>query len=72
MTEVPMIQKPLICSANQWNGFYMIGTLIVKKLNAGGLNTDLCVTNKSISVHILKLVLSFALCHLFGKYLLLI
>ena len=31
MTEVPIIQKP----ANQWTGFYMIRTFIIKKLRNG-------------------------------------
>ena len=25
--------SPLICSANQWTGFYMIGTSVMKELN---------------------------------------
>ena len=25
--------SPLICSANQWTGFYMIGTFFIKELN---------------------------------------
>ena len=25
--------SPLICSANQWTSFYMIGTYVVKELN---------------------------------------
>ena len=26
--------SPLICTVNQWTGFYMIGTSIIKKLKA--------------------------------------
>ena len=33
MAEVSHIEtKPLICRANQWIGFYMIGTSIMKEL----------------------------------------
>ena len=33
MTQVPITKNsPLICSANQWTGFYMMGTSVVKKL----------------------------------------
>ena len=34
MTEVP------ICFANQWTGFYMIGTTVVKKLSVDRVNKD--------------------------------
>ena len=27
-----METSPLICSANQWTGFYMIGTSVMKEL----------------------------------------
>ena len=27
--------SPLICSANQWIGFYMIGTFVMKELKKG-------------------------------------
>ena len=27
--------SPLICSADQWTGFYMIGTSILKELRPG-------------------------------------
>ena len=27
-----MEASPLICSANQWDGFYMIGTPVMKEL----------------------------------------
>ena len=29
--------SPLICSANQWTGFYMIGAFVMKKFSAGKL-----------------------------------
>ena len=33
MTEVTNVEtSPLICRANQWTGFYMIGTSIMKEL----------------------------------------
>ena len=33
MTEVPIIETcRLICKANRWTGFYMIGTSVMKKL----------------------------------------
>ena len=35
MMEVPIIEtSPLICRANQWVGFYMIGTSVMKKLKS--------------------------------------
>ena len=34
MTEVPIIEtSPLICSANQWTGFYVTETYVIKELN---------------------------------------
>ena len=33
MTQVPVIEtSPVICSANQWTGFYMIGNSVMKEL----------------------------------------
>ena len=32
MTDVPIETSPLIFSANQWTGFYMIGTVVMKEL----------------------------------------
>ena len=34
MTEVPNIYKPVYWFANQWNGFYMIGSSAIKELTA--------------------------------------
>ena len=31
---------PLICSANEWTGFYMIGTSVLKELKYLSLKTD--------------------------------
>ena len=28
-----MTEVPILCCANQWSGFYMIGTSIMKELN---------------------------------------
>ena len=37
--------NPLICSANQWTGFYMIGSCVIKELR--GLNPEnLCAHSK--------------------------
>ena len=36
-TNVPIIEtSQLICRANQLSGFYMMGTLVVKRLNVEG------------------------------------
>ena len=33
MTQVPVIEtSPVICGANQWTGFYMIGNSVMKEL----------------------------------------
>ena len=32
MMEFPIIQSPLISSANQWTGFYTRGTSVMKEL----------------------------------------
>ena len=32
--EAPVIKKPAHWSANQWAGFYMIGTSVTKELNS--------------------------------------
>ena len=31
--------RPLICPANQWTGFYMIGTFVMKKIRVFGART---------------------------------
>ena len=32
--------SPLICSANQWNGFYIIGTSVMNEIRNGFSNTE--------------------------------
>ena len=32
--------SPLICKANQWTGFYMLGTSVMKKLNSKMIYTN--------------------------------
>ena len=35
MTEAVIETSPLICSSNQWTGFYMITASVMKELNSG-------------------------------------
>ena len=40
--------SPLICSAIQWTGFYMIGTFVMKELRVGSLSYFGKFTNDKI------------------------
>ena len=46
MTEFPIIQKPvkLICRANQWTGFYMVGNSVMKELNDLKVNDSISIS----------------------------
>ena len=53
-TNVPIIQKQSVCSANQLTGFYMMGTLVVKRLRYCNHIRSICSTEAMI--HALNLI----------------
>ena len=38
MAKVPIIKKPVLCSSNQWTGFYMVGSSVMKELRVSSAN----------------------------------
>ena len=47
MMEVPIIQKPVHWFANQWTGFYVIGTFIMKELKVDARVKDWYMSTES-------------------------
>ena len=41
--------SPLICSANQWTGFYMIGTSVFKELILESIEINQDIGTKSVN-----------------------
>ena len=57
-----MATSPLICSANHWTGFYMIGTsvmkeFIAKKLRWWWMHISFALLKESNEINILKVII---------------
>ena len=69
MTEVSIIQKPVHWSANQWIGFYMISTSVMKELNLHYGNdtqsnfSSYLHDDTTIKIYQIYAVLKFTLSH---------